>query len=128
MDGPINFITYPKYPQVQTTKQNDNNSFTLGKLHIRHVHITKTCPCNEYPLIPHNYIAKLGYAGVYLFFLFLLQNIDCGYSLEPPRVPTIYVLSKNKKNIEIFLLKIFIFYFKNPCILHGHVSLLVLQI
>ena len=31
------------------------------------------------------YIAKLGYAGVYLFFLFLLQNIDCGYSLEPPR-------------------------------------------
>ena len=28
---------------------------------------------------------KLGYAGVYLFFLFLLQNIDYGYSLEPPR-------------------------------------------
>ena len=27
----------------------------------------------------------MGYAGVYLFFLFLLQNIDCGYSLEPPR-------------------------------------------
>ena len=47
--------------------------------------ITKTCPCNEYPLIPHYYIAKLGYAGVYLFFLFLLQNIDCGYSLQPPR-------------------------------------------
>ena len=23
--------------------------------------------------------------GVYLFFLFLLQNIDCGFSLEPPR-------------------------------------------
>ena len=37
------------------------------------------------PLIPHFNIAKLGYAGVYLFFLFLLQNIDCGYSLEPPR-------------------------------------------
>ena len=46
--------------------------------------IRKTCPCNEYPLKPHFYIAKLGYAGVYLFFLFLLQNIDCGYSLEPP--------------------------------------------
>ena len=56
--------------------------------------IRKTCPCNVYPLEPHFYIAKLGYAGVYLFFLFLLQNIDCGYSLEPP---TIYVLSKNKK-------------------------------
>ena len=26
------------------------------------------------------------------------QNIDCWYSLEPPRVPTIYVLIRNKKN------------------------------
>ena len=45
----------------------------------------KTCPSNVYPLEPHFYIAKQGYAGVYLFFLFLLQNIDYGYSLEPPR-------------------------------------------
>ena len=49
------------------------------------LYIMKTCPCNVYPLEPHFYIAKLGYAVVYLFFLFLLQNIDCGYSLEPPR-------------------------------------------
>ena len=28
------------------------------------------------PLEPHFYIAKLGYAGVGLFFLVLLQNID----------------------------------------------------
>ena len=84
--------------------------------------ITKTCPCNVYPLEPHFYIAKLGYAGVYLFFLFLLQNIDCGYSLEF----TIYVLSKNKKNIKMFQLNIFIFYnFKNLCILHGHVFIMV---
>ena len=50
--------------------------------------IMQTCPCNVSPLEPHFYIAKLEYAGVYLFFLFflfLLQNIDCGYSLEPPR-------------------------------------------
>ena len=47
--------------------------------------IRKTCPCNEYPPKPHFYIVKLGFAGVYLVFLFLLQNIDCGYSLEPPR-------------------------------------------
>ena len=47
--------------------------------------IRKTCPCHEYPFKPHFYIVKLGYAGVYLFFLFLLQNIDCGYSLESPR-------------------------------------------
>ena len=43
------------------------------------VGIMKTCPCNVYPLEPHFYIVKLGFAGVYLFFLFLLQNIDCGY-------------------------------------------------
>ena len=46
--------------------------------------IRKICPCNVYPLKHHFYIVKLGYAGLYLFFLFLLQNIDCGYSLEPP--------------------------------------------
>ena len=47
--------------------------------------IRKTCPCNIYPLKSHFYIVKLGFVGVYLFFLFLLQNIDCEYSLEPPR-------------------------------------------
>ena len=64
-------------------------------------------------------------------FLFLHQNIDCGYSLEPPRrgsleppqrEPTIYILSKNKKNIKIFLTKFSIFTMeKNLCILHGQV-------
>ena len=47
--------------------------------------IRKTCLCNEYPPKPHFYIVTIGLAGVYLFFLFLLQNIECGYSLEPPR-------------------------------------------
>ena len=37
------------------------------------------------PLKPHFYIVQLGFTGVYIFFfLFLLKNIDCGYSLEPP--------------------------------------------
>ena len=36
-------------------------------------------------------------------------------------------MSKNKKNIEKILLKIFIFYnFKNLCILHGHVFVIYL--
>ena len=48
-------------------------------------HMMETCPCNVYPLKPHLDIAKLGYTGVYLFFLSLVQNIDCEYSLEPPR-------------------------------------------
>ena len=44
--------------------------------------ITKTCLYNFDPLKPHFYIVKLGFTRV--FFLFLLKNIDCGYSLEPP--------------------------------------------
>ena len=68
----------------------------------------------------------MGFSGIYLFFLFLLQNIDCGYWLEPPRLakavltsPTIYVLSKNIKN---FLMKFSIFMIeKNLCISHGQV-------
>ena len=38
--------------------------------------------CDVYPLIPQFYIVKLGYTGVYLF---LIQNIHCGYLLEPPK-------------------------------------------
>ena len=53
---------------------------------LEEVIIRITCPCNVYPPEPHFYTAKLGYAGVYQIFLFLLQNIDCGYSLEPPRI------------------------------------------
>ena len=34
------------------------------------------------PLKPHFYLVKLGYAGLNLF---LLKNIDCGYSLELPQ-------------------------------------------
>ena len=43
--------------------------------------IRKTCPSNVYSCKPHFYIEKLGFAGVYLIFLFLIQNIHCGYSL-----------------------------------------------
>ena len=44
--------------------------------------ITKTCRYNFDPLKPHFYIVKLGFI---LFCLFLLNKIECGYSLEPPR-------------------------------------------
>ena len=37
------------------------------------------------PLKPQFYTVKLGFAGLYLVFLFLVQNIDCGYPLEPLR-------------------------------------------
>ena len=48
--------------------------------------ITKTCLYNTDPLKPHFYIVKLGFTGVNIIFLISAQNIDCGYSLEPPRL------------------------------------------
>ena len=49
------------------------------------VYITKTRLYNFDPLKPHFYIVKLVFTGVYIIFLISAQNIDCGYSLEPPR-------------------------------------------
>ena len=40
--------------------------------------ITKTCLYNVDLLKPHFYIVKLGFTGVYIIFLILLENIDCG--------------------------------------------------
>ena len=49
------------------------------------INITKTCLYNFEPFEPHFYIEKkLGFTGVYIIFLIFAQNIDCGYSLEPP--------------------------------------------
>ena len=68
--------------------------------------------------IPHNtplLLYKSGFAGVYLFFLFLLQNIDCGYSLEPPRrggsneYPQSKFWSKKKEKYHNFSAKNFQF-------------------
>ena len=60
-----------------------NSNFTENDIACLFLHFTKlsisiTCLCIEYPLNPHFYIVKLGYAGVSIFFLFLPQNIDCG--------------------------------------------------
>ena len=51
----------------------------------RIINITKTCLYNFDPFKPHFYIVKLGFTGVYIILLISAQNIDCGYSLEPPR-------------------------------------------
>ena len=50
--------------------------YTYMYVHTRKtvIYIRKRCPCIEYPLKPHFYIVKLGYAGAYLFFLFLLKT------------------------------------------------------
>ena len=49
--------------------------------HYANTNIEKTGLCRECPLK----LVKLGYAGVNIFFLFLVENINCGFSLEPPR-------------------------------------------
>ena len=61
----IVFIFFEKY---SLSKQN-SPLFEIPRSLIR-----KTCPCKVYPLNPHFFIVKLGYAGVYLFFLFLLKT------------------------------------------------------
>ena len=54
--------------------------FFINVYGIIHLHkiITKTSPCNEDPLTPHFYIVKLGFTGVYIFFLFLLKTLIVG--------------------------------------------------
>ena len=52
---------------------------------VSHQTITKTSLYNVNPLKPNFYIVKLGFTGVYIIFLISAHNIDCGYSLEPPR-------------------------------------------
>ena len=60
----------------------------------------------------HNF--KYRFNICYLYFInyfsyFLLENIDCGYPLEPPRrggsneYPQSMFLSRNKKNIRFFV-------------------------
>ena len=48
-------------------------------------YIPKIYLYNVDPLKPHFYIVKLEFTGVDIIFLISAQNIDCGYSLEPPR-------------------------------------------
>ena len=48
-------------------------------------YITKTYLYNFDPLKPLLYSKTWVYRGIHYFFLFLLKNIGCEYSLEPPR-------------------------------------------
>ena len=48
------------------------------------LHITKTCPCNIQRFSRAVKMKKLDKKNDY--FLIFGQNIDCGYSLEPPQL------------------------------------------
>ena len=65
--------------------------------------ITKTCPCNIQRFFLALKIEKFLLKNSDIFLIFA-QNIDCGYTLEPPRrggsneYPQSMFWSKNKKN------------------------------
>ena len=75
----------------------------------RQAGITKTCLYNFDPMKPSFYIVKLGFAGVYIIFVISAKNIDCGYSLEPPRqggsdeYPQSMFRAEIWKNIRVFV-------------------------
>ena len=68
------------------------------------------------PLNPTNYLIKLGFIEVYIIFLISSENIDCRYSLEPPRRGGSNEYQQSMfwaeiwKILEFFYLKIFIFW------------------
>ena len=61
------------------------DSFDCGGVVMAEMASWKHAYINTDPLKPHFYTVKLGFTGVYIIFLISAQNIDCGYSLEPPR-------------------------------------------
>ena len=71
--------------------------------------ITKTRLYNFYPLKPHFYIVKLGFTSVCIILLISAQKhrlwvlVRTALTRRFLRVPTIYVLSRNVKNIRVFL-------------------------
>ena len=98
--------------------------WTTYQQHLSRLFITKTCLYNFDPLKPHFYIVKLGFIGVYIIFLISAQKhilwvlvrtasarvlVRTASLKRFQRVPTIYVLSRNMKNIRDFYLKIFSF-------------------
>ena len=76
--------------------------------------ITKTCLYSFDPLKPHFYIVKLGLTGVYIIYFCskhrLWVFVRTASTRRFLRIPTIYVLSRNMKNIRFFLSEIFHFW------------------
>ena len=77
-------MAYPEYPRIYILL---NDCLFSYKIHCYEFpkYITKTCLYYFDPLKRHFYIVKLGFAGVYIIFVISAKNINCGYSLEPPR-------------------------------------------
>ena len=76
-----------------------------------------TCPCNVDPLTPQFHIVKFGFTGVYIIFYFCSKTLIVGTHLNSLNevvlmcTHNLCFLSKNKKTIKIFLMKIVNFHF-----------------
>ena len=85
------------------------------------LNIRKTCPCNRC-------------AGVHLFFLFLLQNIDCAYPLSyTVFIFNNFIISNKKLKISFgikndFLLKARRYLYCQVCISHLFIRVLMGQL
>ena len=102
---------------VQLTETVKTVSWPKPKRYSETIH-HENIPIKFWPLKPHFYIVKLGVAGYTLFFLFLLKNIDCGYSLESPRRGCSNEYTQSMFRAEIwknirFYLKTFSFWWSN---------------
>ena len=96
-NGPVEaaFSVYSDFPTYRSGRLDTSNSLLLSHYKnspiqvYRKFHLQKT----------ENFQIK-----TLILFIFLLKNIDCGYSLEPPRrggsdqYPPSMFLSRNKKN------------------------------
>ena len=84
------------------------------------------------PYTPLLYSKTGVFRGIHFFLIFAPKHrswvlVRTASLRRFSRVPTIYVLSKSKKNITIFHLKIIIFTLvKYCCILHGRVCAMIL--
>ena len=60
------------YPQNQYDVESVAPHLSVFYFKLSAIRIILTSPCNVYPLTTHFYIVKMGFTGVYVFFLFLL--------------------------------------------------------
>ena len=111
-----------KKEKVQTSSSKNNNNLCLCLLEANVSHpvsvrresidtnlvapvtITKTYLYNFDPLKPHFYIVKLGFIGVYIIFLISARKHRLWVLVRTAS------LSRHMKTIEIFYVKIFIFW------------------
>ena len=83
----------------------ENNFRNIRKAHayLQIMNITKRCLYNIDHLIPYFYIVKLGFTGVNIIFHISAQNVDCGYTLEPPNEYPQSILEQKCEKYQNFL-------------------------